>query len=144
MRMRVGLVKAAIANEDLIIGKEVQKMFIPLEKDSMGNKLSTGSEDNEHISFFGYYEGAKGVSGDYFDFMKVDDENYAVIKCDVSGKGVAASLIMVEVATIFLDYFRTWKLDAEKLKNAASAQKGKQLPNQHLQNPSISVSWCTG
>jgi len=109
--MTQGLVKAAAANKDLIVGKEVQKMFIPLEKDAAGKKGSTGFETNDHIDFFGYYEGAKGVSGDYFDFIKLDNDHYAVIKCDVAGKGVPAALIMVEVATIFTDYFRGWSLE---------------------------------
>ena len=112
-QMTMGLVKAAVANKDLTVGKEVQKMFIPLEKDQSGNKASTGSESNDNVEFFGYYEGAKGVSGDYFDFRKLDDKHYAIIKCDVAGKGVPASLIMVEVATIFLNYFRNWSSKKE-------------------------------
>ena len=86
-QMTEGLVEAASANKLLTVGKEVQKKFIPLKEDSLGNKLSTGMEENDDISFFGYYEGARGVSGDYFDFRKIDDEHYAVIKCDVAGKG---------------------------------------------------------
>ncbi|MBN1648449.1 MAG: SpoIIE family protein phosphatase [Spirochaetales bacterium] len=107
-QMTMGLVKAAVASKDLTVGKEVQKMFIPLEKDSAGKKLTTGKEDLPEVSFFGYYEGAKGVSGDYFDFQRLDDNYYAIIKCDVAGKGVPASLIMVEVATIFIDHFKAW------------------------------------
>ena len=37
---------------------------------------------------------AQQVSGDYFDFIKVDDEHWGVVVADVSGKGVPASLIM--------------------------------------------------
>ena len=112
-QMTMGLVKAAVANKDLTVGKEVQKMFIPLEVGSDGTKKTTGREETEKVSFFGYYEGAKGVSGDYFDYKKLDDKHYAMIKCDVAGKGVPASLIMVEVATIFLNYFRTWSFEKE-------------------------------
>lgn len=107
-QMTQGLVRAAIANRELTVGKEVQKMFIPLRTDSTGRKLTTAEEQNEHVEFFGYYEGAKGVSGDYFNYRRLDDENYAVIKCDIAGKGVPAALIMVEVATIYLSYFRNW------------------------------------
>jgi len=110
-QMTQGLVKAAAASKDLTVGKEVQKMFIPLETNAEGRKLSTGSETTDSIDFFGYYEGAKGVSGDYFNWRKLDDEYFAVIMCDVAGKGVPASLIMVEVATIFLNYFKGWRAD---------------------------------
>ena len=114
-QMTQGLVQAAAASKDLTMGKEVQKMFIPLEKDKAGRKLTTGREVNQNIEFFGYYEGAKGVSGDYFDYLKLDNSNYAFIKCDVSGKGVPAALIMVEVATIFLNHFREWKFEKNSI-----------------------------
>jgi len=106
--MTRGLVKAAIAASDLSMGKEVQKKFIPLELDGEGNKLSYGSKDTGSLTFFGYYEGAKGVSGDYFDYLDLDGRYYAVIKCDVAGKGIPAALIMIQVATMFLNYFKQW------------------------------------
>jgi len=114
--MTRALVKAAAAKADLILGKEVQTMFIPLEKDDAGRKGSTGSQQDDNVEIFGYYEGAKGVSGDYFDFKKLDNEHYAVIKCDVAGKGIPAALIMVEVATIFSAYFRNWTIKNPGLK----------------------------
>ncbi len=113
--MTHGLVKAAAASKDLTVGKEVQKMFIPLETDDRGRKLISGRLETDKAEFFGYYEGAKGVSGDYFNYVKLDDDYFAVIKCDVSGKGVPAALIMVEVATLFQDHFQRWKRDARGL-----------------------------
>ncbi len=109
-QMTQALVKAAIANKDLIVGKEIQKMFIPLDPDPSGKKGSTGGKSDENLDIYGYYEGAKGVSGDYFDYMQVDRDHYAVIKCDVAGKGVPAALIMVEVATIFSTFFKNKKI----------------------------------
>jgi serine phosphatase RsbU (regulator of sigma subunit) len=111
--MTRGLVKAAQASQDLIIGKEIQKKFIPLETDRDGNKMTTGYKDTKYTQFFGYYEGAKGVSGDYFDYQDLDGRYFAIIKCDVAGKGVPAALIMIQVATMFLNYFKTWKPDAK-------------------------------
>ena len=113
--MTKGLVKAAIASEELMVGKDVQKMFLPLERDIENRKGTTGGEDNPRMELYGYYEGAKGVSGDYFDFKKLDDTHYALIKCDVAGKGVPAALIMVEVATLFINYFRDWVKRREEL-----------------------------
>jgi hypothetical protein len=120
--MTRGLVNAAVANKDLIFGKEIQKMFIPLEQNSRGRKLTTGAMQSEQADFFGYYEGAKGVSGDYFDYMEVAEGRYSLIKCDVAGKGVAASLIMVEVATIFRSFFNDW-IENQKKKDAIAAAK---------------------
>ncbi len=114
--MTEGLITAADKNKELLLGKDIQKMFIPLNKDASGRKLTTGGEENENGEFFGYYEGADEVSGDYFDYMKLDGEHYAVIKCDVSGHGVSAALIMIEVATIFLYYFKDWTLKSHGTK----------------------------
>jgi len=111
--MTHGLVKAALAASDLNIGKEIQKKFIPLEMDSSGNKQSNGSKNTPNLDFFGYYEGAKGVSGDYFDYQDLDGRYYAIIKCDVAGKGIPAALIMIQVATMFLNYFKQWKPNAK-------------------------------
>ncbi|MDR0324134.1 MAG: SpoIIE family protein phosphatase [Treponema sp.] len=107
--MTQGLVKAALAASDLSIGKEIQKKFIPLEVDSQGNKKTSGFKHTPHLNFFGYYEGAKGVSGDYFDYLELDGRYYAIIKCDVAGKGIPAALIMIQVATMFINFFRRWK-----------------------------------
>ncbi len=105
--MTQGLVRAAEANKDLVMGKEIQQMFIPLKTEG-GRKQTTAFEDLSGAEFAGYYEGAKGVSGDYFSYLKLDEDHYGLIKCDVSGKGVSAALIMVQVATIFGIWFRDW------------------------------------
>ncbi|MDR3284994.1 MAG: SpoIIE family protein phosphatase [Treponema sp.] len=92
---------------DLLAGRDVQKQFFPLETGADGKKLTTGSLEDSNTQIFGYYE-ARGVSGDYFDYKKLDDRWFGIIKCDVSGKGIPAALISVEVATLFLDYFDRW------------------------------------
>jgi len=107
--MTHGLVNAALAATDLSIGKEIQKKFLPLEIDNEGNKLSSGFEETTYLNIFGYYEGAKGVSGDYFDYQDLDGRFYAIIKCDVAGKGIPAAFIMIQVATMFLNYCKQWK-----------------------------------
>lgn len=115
-QMTRGLVRASDASKELTVGKEVQKLFIPLTKDALGNKLSIAENNYAGIEIGGYYEGAHGVSGDYFSYTQLDDDNFVLIKCDVSGKGVPAALIMVEVATIFSDF--TYQNDAYKKPNA--------------------------
>ncbi|MFP4618148.1 MAG: SpoIIE family protein phosphatase [Spirochaetaceae bacterium] len=131
--MTEGLVKAEVARKDLIFGKETQKRFIPLEE-SGKEKLTTGKKVTEYAEFFGYYEGAKGVSGDYFDYLEYDAEKYAIIKCDVAGKGIPASLIMVEVATIFHSFFNDYMEGLERKRKIAEAKNKKITP----ENPDIS------
>ncbi len=116
--MTRGLVKAAKDKAELLVGKSVQKRFLPLEE-AGGEKGSTGGIRNDFLDIYGYYEGAKGVSGDYFDFRKLDDRHFAIINCDVAGKGVPAAMIMVEVATLFIGWCRDWA------KERAGSRHGK-------------------
>jgi hypothetical protein len=109
-QMTEGLVHAAKASKELIVGKGIQKMFIPLDTGTGTKaKLSTGKRDESGFEVYGYYEGAKGVSGDYWDFKSINARYHYFIKCDISGKGVSAALIMVEVATMVINYFNEWK-----------------------------------
>ncbi len=125
--MTQGLVKAAVANKELMLGKDVQKMFLPLAKDRAGRKGSTAEEDTKDVEFYGYYEGAAEVSGDYFDFKPLDETHYALIKCDVSGHGVSAGLIMVEVATLFINHCRDWKRRKDSLAQIKDAGERQRL-----------------
>ncbi len=121
--MTHGLVEAAKANKQLMIGKDVQKRFLPLVKSTDKRSGNTAEEENDKVVMYGYYEGAKGVSGDYFDLKKLDDVHYALIKCDVAGKGVPAALIMVEVATLFINHFRDWVKRRQQLTRIADPKE---------------------
>ena len=104
------LVEAAVQSKSLTFGKEVQAKFLPLETGANGHALTTGRLNTNGADFFSYYAGADDLSGDYFDYKQIDSKHFAVIKCDVSGHGVPAALIMVEVATLFLNYFSHWDM----------------------------------
>lgn len=104
------LVASTLEINDLIIGQDVQKMFLPLIKDTDGKKLNIAHNVFSNCEFFGYYSGAKNISGDYFDYIQLDKNHFVMIKCDVSGKGVSAALIMVQIATLFVSYFKNWNL----------------------------------
>ena len=47
-------------------------------------------------AFFAYYHAAHEVGGDYYDFVPLPDDRLGVALGDVSGKGVAAALIMAK------------------------------------------------
>ena len=46
--------------------------------------------------FFAYYRAAHEVGGDYYDFVPLPDNRLGIALGDVSGKGVAAALIMAK------------------------------------------------
>ncbi|MDY6031242.1 MAG: SpoIIE family protein phosphatase [Treponemataceae bacterium] len=129
------LVEAAVYENMLLGGKEVQRAFLPLDMIDQTSKikLSVGHMETKNIQFFGYYEGAKGVSGDYFDFKDLDGRYSALIKCDVSGKGSPAALIMAEVAALFCDYFKTWSYK----KNGTNLSELVTKINDHIEARSL-------
>ncbi|MCR5290828.1 MAG: SpoIIE family protein phosphatase [Treponema sp.] len=106
--MTHGLIKAAQEEHLLIDGKVVQQTFLPLNVAGNGAKETTSKFKDTNIECFGYYEGASSVSGDYYDYKKLDSRWFVTIKCDVSGHGVPAALIMTVVATLFRKYFENW------------------------------------
>lgn len=124
--MTSGLVKAAEDEEKnseqqkmALDAKSVQQTFLPLSASEKGGKKTTAFLSEKSLNIFGYYEGADEVSGDYFDYKKLDERYYAIIKCDVSGHGVPAALIMTVVATLFRKYFENWSFS----KNGTSLDK---------------------
>ena len=70
-------------DHDLEIARDIQRILLPSEAPNI-----SGFEIN------GLNIPARHVSGDYFDYIHVDDERLGVAIADVSGKGVPASLIM--------------------------------------------------
>jgi sigma-B regulation protein RsbU (phosphoserine phosphatase) len=43
---------------------------------------------------------AKGVSGDYYDVLPLDQDKTALVICDVAGKGIPAAMVMVMIRSI--------------------------------------------
>lgn len=70
-------------DHDLEIAREIQAILLPSSPPEVnGYELS------------GINVPARQVSGDYFDFIRVDETRMGIAIADVSGKGVPASLIM--------------------------------------------------
>ncbi len=70
-------------DEDLAIAFEIQRILLP-----------AGSPNVPGYEIAGINVPARQVSGDYFDYLAVDETHCGVAIADVSGKGVPASLIM--------------------------------------------------
>src|SRR3954468_8057873 len=70
-------------DHDLEIARDIQRILLPAEAPAING-----------FEISGVNVPARQVSGDYFDYIKVDDERLGVAIADVSGKGVPASLIM--------------------------------------------------
>jgi sigma-B regulation protein RsbU (phosphoserine phosphatase) len=70
-------------DHEIDVAREIQRVLLPTTAPPM---------DGFHCAALNIP--AQQVSGDYFDFIRVDADNWGVAVADVSGKGVPASLVM--------------------------------------------------
>ncbi len=70
-------------NKEMELAKEFQQMLIPEE-----------FPNSDLYEIDTYYKPHFNVGGDYVDFVKFSEERFAVVIADISGKGVAAALLM--------------------------------------------------
>ena len=76
--------------EDLELASQIQTGLLP---------PPTQQIDGWEVSY--HYEPAGAVSGDYCDLIKGDDQSVHFALGDVSGKGVAASMLMAHLNAVF-------------------------------------------
>jgi len=70
-------------NKEMELAKEFQQMLIP-EKIPESNFCEIDT----------YYKPHFNIGGDYIDYVKFSDDRFALVIADISGKGVAAALLM--------------------------------------------------
>jgi serine phosphatase RsbU (regulator of sigma subunit) len=73
---------------DLQLAQNVQRSFLPRTPPQLPG-----------YEFFGFYEAAREVGGDYYGFIPLPGGRMAVAIGDVAGKGVAASLLMAKLSS---------------------------------------------
>ena len=76
-------VQQEMLKRELEMAKEVQSMFIP-----------SSLPQDEHFDFAAVYKPVRQIGGDYYDFIRLSDREVMFCMADVSGKGVAAALLM--------------------------------------------------
>lgn len=76
-------------DDDLQLASEIQKILLPDHAPEI-NGFDVVAQNYP----------AQKLSGDYFDYIRIDEDHYGVTIADVSGKGVSASLIMAMCRSI--------------------------------------------
>ena len=71
------------------IAADIQQKLLPARLPNIGN-----------ADISAYSIPAKGVSGDYYDIIELKHGRLALVMCDVAGKGVPASLVMIMIRSI--------------------------------------------
>jgi len=72
--------------EDLRTARLIQYSLLPRENPRAN-----------HFDIAGLYEPAQLIGGDYFDFIRIDDDHLGISIADVSGKGTSAALLMASL-----------------------------------------------
>jgi serine phosphatase RsbU (regulator of sigma subunit) len=72
---------------DLALALEVQRSLLPSEEPKLSG-----------YRFVPFYEAAKVIGGDYYDYISLPDGRTAVLVADVVGKGVAAAMLMARMS----------------------------------------------
>ena len=72
---------------DLVLAQRVQQGLLPNARPQVGG-----------YHFFEYYEPANEVGGDFYDYVPLSGGRLAVVLADVSGKGIAAALLMAKLS----------------------------------------------
>jgi serine phosphatase RsbU (regulator of sigma subunit) len=73
--------------QDVKLAAQVQRLFLPVGKPAIAG-----------LEIAGMMQPARGVSGDYYDYIPVDAHTIQMVIADVSGKGVPAALLMSATA----------------------------------------------
>lgn len=76
-------VQQEMYRRELEMAREVQSMFIP-----------SSLPLDEHFDFAAFYRPIRQIGGDYYDFIRLSEEEVIFCMADVSGKGIAAALLM--------------------------------------------------
>ncbi len=77
---------------ELDVATQIQANMLP--------RIFPPYSDHPEIELFATMVPAKEVGGDFYDFFMIDDDHFAVVVGDVSGKGVPAALFMVIAKTL--------------------------------------------
>ena len=102
------------SQENLAEQERLQKEM-QLAQDIQQTLLPPYVPEIEGYKIASYYEAAKEVGGDYYDFVEVDKDSLGIVVADVSGKGVPGSLIMTMIRTALRTEARGVKSASEVL-----------------------------
>ncbi|MFW5711452.1 MAG: PP2C family protein-serine/threonine phosphatase, partial [Spirochaetota bacterium] len=89
-----------IFNYEELIEKREMHREIEIAANIQRGLLPREIPDLPSTQIAAFSRAARGISGDYYDAFLIEKDTLGVIICDVVGKGVPASLLMVMIRTI--------------------------------------------
>ncbi len=117
-RDEIGKLSKAVEKMSLDITKYIEDLtHATAEKERLGAELNVAKQiqaemlprvfppykNHPELELYASMTPAKEVGGDFYDFYLIDDDHFAMVVGDVSGKGVPAALFMVITKTLLKD-----------------------------------------
>ena len=87
-KMHEQVVAQQALQRDLELARRMQRALLPSQPPQVPG-----------YCFFDYYQSARQVGGDYYDYVQLPGGRFAVIVGDVAGKGVSAALLMARLSS---------------------------------------------
>lgn len=88
MRYYEAVAQERAVEREMSVAHKVQMGFLPIQPPKVPN-----------YGFFDYYQPARYLGGDYFDYVSLPDGRLVITLGDVSGKGVSAALLMAKLSS---------------------------------------------
>lgn len=94
---------------ELLLAAEVQQRFLPDRPPVLS-----------HLELSGVCQPARGIGGDYYDFLLLENKQLGIAVADVAGKGISAALVMSSVQAALRS--QTMAICAERSSTQAQAE----------------------
>jgi sigma-B regulation protein RsbU (phosphoserine phosphatase) len=101
--------KERIATE-LDIATRIQTSMLP-------NTFPPFQNRKNEFDLYATIQPAREVGGDFYDFFFIDDDHFALIIADVSGKGIPAALFMAITKTLIMNHLQSGEAPDLALEN---------------------------
>lgn len=110
-RMAKESIKQEAVNKELEIASEMQRLLFPEE-------LPT----NHKIDISAKYLSHSEVSGDYYDYIQLNDDEFIMCIADVSGKGIAAAMLMANFQATVRTLYNYKRFELEEMVHELNAK----------------------
>jgi sigma-B regulation protein RsbU (phosphoserine phosphatase) len=91
------IISVAIENKRLFkdnVQQEMYKREMEMAKEVQNMLIPSSLPNDEFIDFAAFYQPQRDIGGDYYDYININENEFIFCVADVSGKGVAAALLM--------------------------------------------------
>jgi sigma-B regulation protein RsbU (phosphoserine phosphatase) len=103
-RMANESIKQQRVKQELEVASEMQRLLFPSDLPS-----------NNRIDISAKYLSHHKVSGDYYDYIRLNDDEFIVCIADVSGKGISAAMLMANFQATVRTLYNYQRLELKEL-----------------------------